>query len=180
MIILLREGHKRALKINLIILLALFLGFCWLLNLYPFANNFYMQKRAEELTGKKFWSWKELAFDNLSVRGEGYTLYIYKFSEKTARYFLEPNESFFNEFPSKEFADTTWVKSPIKLDHLDELNFVLPKYAGFGSEIHDWHEQIRALLKDEGSYYSLRRKSDVDFYIVSPKRRLFIIINHNM
>ncbi|WP_417888162.1 hypothetical protein [Zunongwangia sp.] len=67
----------------------------------PLSKNFYIQYRTTELTGKQFWSWNEFDYEEISVRGEGYALDIYKFNEETAEYFKNPDKEFLNSFPKK-------------------------------------------------------------------------------
>lgn len=69
-----RKGKKKTAVIELIILLAILVPLSWESHIFPFSKNFYIKDRTTELTGYEFWSWKEFDFEEMSVRGEGYTL----------------------------------------------------------------------------------------------------------
>ena len=73
----------------------------WELQIFPLSKNFYIQDRTTELTGKQFWSWNEFDYEEISVRGEGYALDIYKFNKETAEYFKNPDKEFLNSLPKK-------------------------------------------------------------------------------
>ncbi|MBO0330809.1 hypothetical protein [[Muricauda] lutisoli] len=143
-------------------------------------KNFHIQDRTSELTGKKFWSWKEFDYEEISVRGEGYTLDIYKFSEETAEYFKNPDKEFFDSLPTKEFADIRWTKTPVKEIEYEILEFVTPSYGGWKGEIVDRQDFIRDIANQPGAYYSFDIGGSTNFYLIAPDKRLVILINHNM
>src|SRR5690606_31489991 len=86
-----RKGKRKSIAIQVSILTVLLILLTCELQVFPLSKNFYIQDRTTELTGKKFWSWEEFDYEEISVRGEGYTLDIYKFSEETAEYFKNPD-----------------------------------------------------------------------------------------
>ena len=96
-----KKGNKKSFTIQVSILTVILIFLTWELQIFPLSKNFYIQDRTTELTGKKFWSWKEFDYEEIGVRGEGYTLNIYKFNEETAEYFKNPDKEFFNILPKK-------------------------------------------------------------------------------
>lgn len=175
-----RKGKKKSFAIQVSILTVLLILLTWELQIFPLSKNFYIQDRTTELTGKKFWSWKEFDYEEISVRGEGYTLDIYKFSEETAEYFKNPDTEFIDSLPTKELADIRWTKTPVKESEQDILEFVTPTYGGWKGEIIDRQEFIRQIANQPGSYYSYDDGGSTNFYLVAPDQRLVILINHNM
>ena len=175
-----RKGKKKSFAIQVSILTILIVFVTWELQIFPFSKNFYIKGRTTELTGKPFWSWKEFDYEDISVRGEGYTLDIYKFSEYVAESFKNPDNDFFNNFPPGELADVKWTKTPVKDSEQKILEFVTPVYAGWSGEIVDRQGFIRQIANKPGAYYSYKDGGSTNFYLISPDRRLVIMINHNM
>ena len=175
-----RKGKKKSFAIQVSILSLILIFLMWELQLFPLSKNFYIQDRTTELTGKKFWSWKEYDFEELGIRGEGYSLDIYKFNEETAAYFEDPGQEFYNNFPSKKHAVINWTKTPIKESDQEILEFVTPIYGGWKGEIIERQNFIRQIANQPGSYYSYSGGGSRDFYLIAPKKRLVILIYHNM
>jgi hypothetical protein len=175
-----KKGKKKSFFIQVSILTAILILLTWELQIFPLSKNFYIQNRTTELTGKKFWSWEEFDYEEISVRGEGYTLDIFKFSEETAEYFKNPEKEFFDKFPPKEYADIKWSETPVKEDELEILEFVTPTYAGWKGEIIDRQDFIRQIANQPGAYYSYYDGGYTNFYLIAPDKRLVILINHNM
>ncbi len=130
-----KKGKKKSFVIQVSILTAILVFLTWQFQIFPLSKNFYIQDRTTELTGKKFWSWEEFDYEEISVRGEGYTLDIYKFNEETAQYFKRPNNDFFDNFPPEELADIKWTRTPVKENEQEILEFVTPSYGGWKGEI---------------------------------------------
>lgn len=175
-----RKGKKKSFAIQFSILTALLILLTWEFQIFPLSKNFYIQDRTTELTGKKFWSWKEFDYEEISVRGEGYTLDIYKFNEEIAEYFKNPDKEFFDNFPTKELADIRWTRTPVKESEQEILEFVTPNYGGWKGEIVERQDFIRQIANQPGSYYSYDDGGSTNFYLIAPDKRLVILINHNM
>lgn len=175
-----KKGKKKSFTIQVSILTALLIFLTWEFQIFPLSKNFYIQKRTTELTGKKFWSWKEFDYEEIGIRGEGYSLDIYKFNEQTAEYFKNPNNEFFDSLPTNDFAAIKWTKTPVKENEQDILEFVTPTYGGWKGEIIDKQDFIRQIANQPGSYYSYDNGDSRNFYLISPNKRLVILINHNM
>ncbi len=175
-----KKGKKKSFVIQVSILTILLIFLTWQLQIFPLSKNFYIQNRTTELTGKKFWSWEEFDYEEISVRGEGYTLDIYKFSEETAEYFKNPEKEFFDNLPTKEFADIRWTRTPVKENEQEILEFVTQTYVGWKGAIVDRQDFIRQIANRPGAYYSYDDGGSTNFYLIAPDKRLVILINHNM
>jgi hypothetical protein len=175
-----KAGKRKSFTIQICILTALIVFATWELQIFPLSENFYIKEQTTKLTGKSFWSWKEFSYDELGIRGEGYTLYIYKFSQETADYFSNPNSLFFSTFPRKTESDIKWTKTPVKKEDLKILEFVTPIYIGWKSEIIARQDFIKKIATRKGAYYAYKDGGGTDFFIISPKDRLVILINHDM
>jgi hypothetical protein len=152
----------------------------WKLQVFPLSKNLYIKKQCAVLTGKTFWSWKEFAYDEWGVRGEGYTLDIYKFNDEVAQYFKNPDSTFFKTYPPKEYSSIRWTPTPVKSKDIDVLEFVTPIYLGWDGEIVNRQKFIKDIATAPGSFYSFKDGHGSDFYLISPKDKLIILINHNM
>jgi len=175
-----RTAKAKVLQNSFSILLILSFVAIWSLKIYPFAKNISMMNLSEPLTGRKFWSWKDYKYHDGSVRGEGYYLDIYEYNSKIAKYFETPDSSFFCEYPLETFSSTKWQPTPIAENEMEILEFATPIYGGWKGKIIDKQSFIRKLAKSPGSYYSYRTENSTEFYIISPKDRIIILIYHNM
>ena len=175
-----KKGYKKSFWIQSSILGIILIFVTWQLQIFPFSKNFYIKERTEKLTGKSFWSWEEYDYEELGIRGEGYTLDIYEFNDEMADFFSDPTTDFTQNFPPEEFADIKWTKTPVKETDIETLEFVTPTYAGWNGEIVEKQEFIRTIAKEEGGLYAYKKTGGTDFYLISPKRNLIIMINHNM
>ena len=151
------------------------------------SDRFYV----EELTGQAFWT-KQLYeyIPSRAFNGDGYSLNIFSINEEVSKKLIEPNKEFYSNYPEssrKEWVKQKWKKSPV--EYVDEkfLDFALPVYGGNrNSALTNKYKMIRKLLNKKGSYYSYTanmsgdRVWDIDFYVLSPKDKKIITINHNM
>ncbi|PQB05778.1 hypothetical protein [Aureitalea marina] len=175
-----KKGKKKSFAIQVSILTVLLVFITWELQIFPLSKNFHIKGRTTELTGKKFWSWEEFNYEDISVRGEGYSLDIYKFNEETADYFRNPSHEFFDIYPKNELADIKWTKTPVKEDEQRILEFVTPNYGGWEGEIVEQQKIIRTIANQPGAYYSYQDEWSTNFYLIVPEKQLVILINHNM
>jgi hypothetical protein len=98
------------------------------------------------------------------------------------KYFANPNKEFYQSFPSEKFETTKWRETPI-LD-TEFVNYVTPIYGNWSrslqKEIEEKQRIVKEVVKDKGSYYAVRQSHGTDLYLISPKRKIIIYINHNM
>ncbi len=150
------------------------------------SNRLYVQ----ELTGNQFWV--TASFKNTSERafnGDGYSIYIYDISDDVANSFLTPSPDFFTEFPKSDrdsWTKVTWRKSPIKESENKIVDFAIWSRSTLpeSNKLKE-NKLIRKILSEKGNYYAYAVSiqsygvSNVDFYILSPKEKKLICINHN-
>ena len=168
--------------VNSIIFGLLILTACWELRIIPLSADWDFRNKTKELTGKQFWSWNDYRYDELGIRGEGFTFEIYKLNDDIANYFINPDKEFFDDFPNAKFETTKWKETPIVDTEL--VNFVTPTYGNWSQslqkEIAEKQKVVREVAYDKGSYFAVRQSHGTDLYIISPRRKIIIYINHNM
>jgi uncharacterized membrane protein YcgQ (UPF0703/DUF1980 family) len=168
--------------INTLILVLIVLFTCWELRIIPLSADLDFKNQTKDLTGREFWSWNEYRYDEIGIRGEGFTFEIYKLNEEMAKYFANPDVEFFEHFPSDKFGTTHWNKTPIT--DTEFVNYMTPIYGNWSKSLQKEIEYNQNIVKqvatNTGSYYAIRRSHGNDLYLISPKRKMIIYINHNM
>lgn len=177
-----REKRAKEWKINAAILGLLVLFVCWELRIIPLASDLDFRNQTEDLTGKKIWCWNEYRYEEIGIRGEGFTFEIYVLNDKMSKYFTNPDKEFLQSFLSEKFKTSKWRETPILDTEL--VNYVTPIYGNWSQdlqkEIEDKQRIVKEVAKDKGSYYAVRQSNGTDLYLISPKRKIIIYINHNM
>ena len=177
-----RQKRTKIAIIHSVILGLVILVVCWELRIIPLSADWDFRNKTKDLTGKQFWSWNDYRYEEIGVRGEGFTFEIYKLNDDMAKYFTNPDKDFFEHFPSKEFQTTKWNETPILDTEL--LSFVTPMYGNWSKSLRKEIEEkqliVRQVANDKGSYYAVRQSYGTDLYLISPKRKIIIYINHNM
>ena len=177
-----RQKRINIAVINSIIFGLLTVVICWELRIIPLSADWDFRNKTKDLTGKQFWAWNNYRYDEIGIRGEGFTFEIYKLNDEIANYFANPDKDFFEHFPSKIFETTKWKETPILDTEL--VNFVTPMYGNWSQslqkEISEKQKIVRQVAEDEGSYYAVRQSHGTDLYLVSPRRKIIIYINHKM
>lgn len=158
----------------------------WNLGIFPMSRNLYVKEISEKITGKSFWSKKEFSFDEISFRGKGYSLDIFKFNDEIAQYFRSPDKDFFENYPKEleyrsNWERVTWKKTPVIESEQIYLENATPYYANWSKKKKVKMDFVRNLANTNGGLYAFNTKNaDVDFFIISPEEKLIVIINHNM
>lgn len=177
-----RQKKTKRATTNSIIFGLLTLLVLWELRIIPLSADLDFRNQTIDLTGKQFWCWNDYRYNEFGVRGEGFTFEIYNLNDEMARYFANPDKDFFEHFPREQFGTTKWKETPI-LDTV-LVNFVTPIYGNWSQnlqkEIKEKQMIVRQVAKDKGSYYAVRQSHGTDLYLISPKRKIIICINHNM
>jgi len=119
--------------------------------------------------------------------GDGSSFSIYKLDEKIIKELINLDSTFFTEYPKKGMRDnwelSKWKRTPLNKEYTDVFHFA--SYAENKSEYN-----LEKLLDEKGNYYAFKyykhsfsNESDhilnVDFYLISPKRKILISINVN-
>ncbi|TGK82090.1 hypothetical protein EHQ24_12520 [Leptospira noumeaensis] len=149
-----------------------------------------------DLTGLKFNTKEVFAYHSERAwNGDGYSIQIFEISEETAQYFLTPKKDFFNEFPllpeyQNHWTKVNWKKTPIQKNELLYLKFALDGSYNIEATINRKTEipskLVTSILNESNNYYAYFYNShgdgwvgDIDLFIISPKRKMLIMINHN-
>jgi hypothetical protein len=172
-----KAGNKKAFQINLIILIFLTTIVLWKLRIIPLALNNDFKNKTAQLTGKKFWSWNNYRYEELGIRGEGYTLEIYNLNSEMTEYFKNPNPEFFQKYPTNDISDMKWKTTPVDTSDKNTLEHMTPNYSGWKNEIINKQEYIRRIANEPEGYYCYKAN---DFYLISYKEKIILWINHNM
>ena len=117
-----------------------------------------------------------------SFNGDGFSYYIYALPEEDANYFKEPDSSFYLQFPKDEsrtdWKTNRWTSTPLLSKDMLALNFI-------NSDPNSRPLNISKILTEKGNYYAYHIRyhekdsvGDIDFFVISPKRKVIIIINH--
>jgi len=177
-----KQNKKGWFHLSLILIIIAFV--CWELRIIPIASDNDFKNKTENLTGKKFWSWNIYQFDDFGIRGEGFTLESYRLSNKMTEYFKNPDEDFFQNYPNKNIGNAKWKKTPISIEDTKSLKFVTPIYGSWSekrqNEVREIYHQINEIIYEPDSYYCFIENNQTDFYLISPKQKIIIWINHNM
>ena len=158
----------------------------WNLGIFPMTRNLYVKEVSEQITGKSFWSWKEFSFDEISIRGEGYSIDVFKFNDEIADYFKNPDEKLFEDYPKElEYRSNweleKWKKTPVIESEQKYLETATPYYGNWNEQKKEKMNFVRNLANKSGGLYAYNTKNgDVDFFIIAPEEKLIIIINHNL
>jgi hypothetical protein len=121
--------------------------------------------------------------------GDGYSISVYKLSERTTRKLRKPKEAFFQDLPAKpsfrsHWQSKAWHPTPIIDDDLQFLEFALLE-RGHDSQLEKAQQLLRRLTHEPEHFYACfyfmhaHNPGDVDFFLLSPKERIFIMVNHN-
>ncbi len=177
-----RQKRTKKAVINSTIFGLLALVIFWELRIIPLSADWDFRNKTKDLTGKQFWAWNDYRYDEMGIRGEGFTFEIYTLDDATAKYFMHPDKDFYERFPNEKFETTKWKETPI-LDTV-LLDFVTPLYGNWSQslekEIKDKQMILRQVAKENGSYFALSKSHGTDLYVISPQRKVIIYINHNM
>ena len=190
------ESNQVKTKRNIFLLIGLMIFSGFVFDVLPGSNLFWWPVDAinsrdytENLTGKAFilpeplYDWDS----GRSFHGDGSSITIYKIDEDIVQYFQNPDSTFFTHYPTegirKGWKITEWTPNPITPEHEYAFDFIT--YIDNSSDY-----DLDQMLKSEGNYYSFKcnvftyegeeeRIGDVDFFIISPKHKVLILLNEN-
>ena len=165
--------------------------------LIPGSTTYYDYKYTKKIVGKGIKL--DHIYSNESyvelLLPDGYAMYVYGIDDEAAIHFMDPNEKFFSDFPSREpfhynWTCKNWTKCPIdtadfrfRKSALGEYN-KRPNYPS--TKIGNAKKFILGMLNEKGNYYAYRAYmngenwvGDITFYVLSPKRKKLIVIYMN-
>ena len=131
-----------------------------------------------------------------AFNGDGYSIWTYDLSDEDAAYFNNPDSLMFIKYPEvgeyrKHWKHRTWKRGPFDGKDQQYLHLALDvagSYDRYKIELTDqWFGRIRKMLSKKDCLYAFNFKEhepraypgNVDFYIIFPIEKIFILINHN-
>ena len=189
------ENKRKSYRLSaLLLILILVPGF--LLRILPGSDLLWkpidnLQERNDniEITGHKFNYGKEI-FKYESERdfnGDGYSIWIYEIDENTANYFKDPNEDFFTKHPNRKYRkhweSEFWKRTPFNPKEQHFLEFA-------NNTLDNLEFELKDVLNEQGNYYAYQYYmhdfsdgtlyvGNIDFFVICPKRKIIVKINHN-
>ncbi len=190
-----RRRKYKKFTIHVVALIGTLFWLTWSTRVFPGSEMYYSAERNERLTGESFYTSEFYSYESSrAFNGDGFSVYFDEMNEEVATLFLHPSKSFFSDYPIKpehreNWEQEKWMETPIKNEHKMHLDFALsgfPYRLEDNPELFERKEIILEILKEEGAFYSfnyyLHNSSlvgNIDLFILSPKKKLIISINHN-
>ncbi len=189
------KKNKSSFKKHLIRLIILLIFSGLFFEKIPGSNYFWMPIDAihqgfsnKSLTGKWFVSGKKIYewAPERHFNGDGYSIRISEMDDDLVAYFQKPDSLFYTNYPKQSRRENwqtkPWRSTPMEEDDLDAYYFAFHTTDTLGFQLID-------LLEEDGNYYSYqyylhgddasKHYGNIDFYLICPKRKLIIKINHN-
>lgn len=170
--------------------LVVYPGFSW--GILPGSSIYWDLRQTQELTGRSFLLGKpKLSYNGeRAFNGDGYSIEVYEISQSVAVALEHPKSDFFQLFPSQvsirgHWQRVTWQKTPTHPNEALYFEFMSIDLGKVGRNPNDPEDLAAELLSEEGNYYAYNYfmhaeyPGNVDLFILSPKRRLLVIANHN-
>lgn len=171
------------------------LGTIWLLMLIPgyltnilpgstIVNDVIESRR---LTGTSFLMGSPIAHyeSEVAFNGDGYSIYIFRISPATAKYFQNPPNDFFNSYPRRpwyrhDWGTHHWTRIPLTAEEQEYVEFGLDGDLG-NPKCELAVAEARRLLAEKGTCVSYFHKAtaNIDLFILSPTSGRMVMINFN-
>ena len=179
-----RAGRKRAGWLHLGLFLAIALPILWQFDVLPLSRNFRFMDQAEELTGQRFWGWKDGGVDEPSVRGEGYWLEFFTYNEKMAQRFKEPDVTLFSHRPTSAWILQRgwhgWKRCPILPRDSAVFDSATPIFGGWASAKVEAVERLKRWGRTPGCLYAYDGSAgSLNFYMINPHEKAMAIVYGN-
>jgi hypothetical protein len=181
---------------QIIVLTLVLFYITWIFRIFPGSTIYYERKYNKALTGLSFTA-KEVYVHNSEryFNGDGYSMTVFELDETIANKFTNPTSDFFTDYPikdndRKDWLAVQWKKSPINDNEKLFLDFAfgefIPKDKIEAKQLQDQFDYIDKIMHSKECYYAYNYKmhgeeivGDIDFFIIVPKDKKLIIINHN-
>ena len=119
--------------------------------------------------------------------GDGSSLTIYELEERVIENLVTSDSIFFSQYPKQgirsDWGIEKWTKTPLSSEHQDAYYFA--------SQVDNSSKyNLNEILTEDGNYFAYKyylssfstiekHYMNIDFYLISPKRRILIVINVN-
>lgn len=176
-------------------------GFCFVvcgllwaglhMGLTPGASAYARYRYTHDLFGRSFaLSSPRLSYySSRDFHGDGYSIEVFKTSETLSRWASSPPADFTATYPVRpsyrsHWSGVHWRQTPISADDRKFLEFALSEHAG-GSDLKAAKELLERLANEPGHYFAYfnymheEHVGDLDFFLLSPSKRVFILVNSN-
>jgi len=131
-----------------------------------------------------------LSYDSRrSFNGDGYSIQVYDISEALSRWASSPPADFSTSYPVRpsvrsDWTGVRWRPTPISAEDQKFMEFALATYADH-KDFKEAKELLEMLAKEPGHYFAYFYKmhgeyvGNLDFFLISPSKRVFISLNTN-
>jgi len=131
-----------------------------------------------------------LSYDSQrSFHGDGYSIEVYDISEALSRWSSSPPPDFTTSYPVRPSVRSDWIgvrwrQTPISAGDQKFMEFALATYAD-DKDFKEAKELLEKLAKEPGHYFAYFYKmngeyvANLDFFLISPSKRVFISLNSN-
>lgn len=124
-----------------------------------------------------------------SFHGDGYTIEAYKLSDDMVHKLISIPSDQLRILPTRpsyrsHWQQTFWRQTPIRSEEQQFLEFALMEHVS-DAGLESAHKLLNQLAHEPEHYYSYfyymhdQYQGDIDFFLFSPGKRLFILVNHN-
>ena len=124
-----------------------------------------------------------------AFNGDGYSVEVFDTSETLAGWVSSPPPEFTTTYPVRpsyrsHWSGVHWRQTPISADDQKFLEFALGEYAD-SNDLKAAKELLERLAKEPGHYFAYfyymhgEYVGDLDFFLISPSKRVFISLNSN-
>jgi hypothetical protein len=124
-----------------------------------------------------------------AFNGDGYTIEVYKLNDSEVNKILSLLSQQAQNLPARpsyrsHWQQTFWRQTPIKREEQQFLEFALMEHVS-DTDLEKEHKLLNDLAHEPGHYYSYfyfmhgTYPGDIDFFLLSPSKHLFILVNHN-
>ena len=188
--------HRRFLFISLALTFLLYYAGGLAVSLVPGSTQYQHLRLTWMLLGRPFLlSSPVFSFDSeRAFNGDGYSIYRYSLPLAVAESLERPPETFFTGLPKKpsyrsEWKTKYWRRTPVAQDEQEFVQFASPR-GYFDDASRSEAEFLQQLLREEDNYYAyfyfmagplngITWPGNIDFFVLSPRRRVLYVINHN-
>ena len=181
--------YVRSIGFSLLVVALLWAGLH--LGLTPGASAYARYRYLRELFGRSF----ALASPRLSYHsarsfnGDGYSIEVFDTPDALSRWASSPPPEFTTQFPMRpsyrsHWSGVHWRQTPISADDQKFIEFALGEQAD-SSDLKAAKELLARLVKEPGDYFAYfyymhgKHVGDLDFFLLSPSERVFIMLNSN-
>ncbi|BDS05167.1 hypothetical protein NT6N_02070 [Oceaniferula spumae] len=157
----------------------------------PGSNIYYERSQMQAITGHAF-RMQEIGRSEHSDRafnGDGLSFEVFSIPDSVAKELRKPSNTFFEEYPKRDRYRDHWEVEHWKetIPPKDEDQYI--RFARLACQSSRSQAMFQSLLAEKGNYYSYlyymhgsgadANVGNIDFFIISPSRKILVIMNVN-